>query len=154
MIKIITANNNELILKTKELFLEYASSLGFDLSFQDFDQEMATFPAQYAPPQGRLFLARYGHDIVGSVGLRPLDRGKCEMKRMYVKPKYRRQGVGKALAQTIIDEARSIGYAHMRLDTIPSMKAAFSLYTSLGFKEIEVYRFNPIDGARFMELKL
>jgi GNAT superfamily N-acetyltransferase len=108
MISIITADSNELILKTKELFQEYASSLGFDLSFQDFEKEMATFPAQYAPPQGRLFLAQYGHDIVGCVGLRPLDGGKCEMKRMYVKPKYRSQGLGRALAKAIINEARNI----------------------------------------------
>ena len=154
MIKIITSDNNKLILKTKKLFQEYASSLGFDPSFQDFEQEMATFPAQYFPPQGRLCLAQYKHEIVGCVGLRALDGGICEMKRMYVKPKYRGQGFGRALAKAIINEARSIGYAHMRLDTIPSMKAAVSLYTSLGFKEIEPYRFNPIEGVRFMELKL
>lgn len=154
MINIITADSNELILKTKELFQEYASSLGFDLSFQDFEKEMATFPVQYAPPQGRLCLAQYRHEIVGCVGLRDLGGGICEMKRMYVKPNYRVQGLGRALAKAIINEARNIGYTHMRLDTIPSMKAAVSLYTSLGFKEIEPYRFNPIEGARFMELEL
>lgn len=96
-IKIITADSNELISKTKELFREYASSLGFDLSFQDFEQEITIFPEQYSPPQGRLCLAQCRDEIVGCVGLRDLDGGRCEMKRMYVKPNYRGQGLGKAL---------------------------------------------------------
>ena len=154
MIKIITANDNELVLKTKELFREYASSLCFDLSFQNFEQEIATFPEQYSPPQGRLCLAEYRNEIVGCVGLRDLGEGRCEMKRMYVKPGYRGKGLGKSLAKAVINEARSIGYSHMRLDTIPTMKEAGNLYISLGFKKIEPYRFNPIEGTIFLELEL
>ena len=154
MTKVILADNRELIMRAKELFQEYALSLGIDLSFQNFEQEMATFPDQYSPSHGRLLLVQIGDEIVGCVGLRDLGNGRCEMKRMYLQPTYRGQGLGRALAEAIIHEAREIGYTHMRLDTIPSMKAANRLYISLGFKEIEPYRFNPIEGARYMELNL
>jgi ribosomal protein S18 acetylase RimI-like enzyme len=154
MIKIIRADNRELISKARELFHEYALSLGFDLSFQNFEHEMSTFPAQYSPPQGCLLLAQFKDAIVGCVGLRDLGESRCEMKRMYVQPNYRGKGLGRVLAKAIISEARGIGYKHMRLDTIPSMKAAFSLYLSLGFREIEPYRFNPIEGAKYLELEL
>lgn len=154
MIRVIHADSGELTTRAKELFLEYASSLGVDLSFQDFEQEMNTFPAQYSPPEGRLLLAQHGNEIVGCVGLRDLGDGRCEMKRLYVQPICRGQGLGRSLAEAIINEARDIGYTHMRLDTIPSMKAAISLYIALGFREIEPYRFNPIEGAKYMELNL
>ena len=154
MVKILTPDSDELVSKTKALFEEYASSLGFDLSFQNFEEEMATFPQQYSPPKGGLCIAQCRNEIVGCVGIRDLSTDKCEMKRMYVKPKHRGKGLGRALANSIINKARNLGYTKMRLDTIPSMKAACSLYESLGFKEIESYSFNPIEGAKFMELEL
>jgi ribosomal protein S18 acetylase RimI-like enzyme len=154
MIKIISAINNECVTRAKELIQEYALSLGLDLGFQDFEQEMATFPSQYSPPGGCLFVAQYENKIVGCVGLRDQGSGICEMKRMYVQPNFRGKGLGKALAEAGIDKARSMGYTHMRLDTAPSMESAIRLYTSLGFRDIAPYRFNPIEGARYLELKI
>lgn len=154
MTKIISADSSELITKAKELVLEYASSLGVDLSFQDFETEISTFPEQYSPPRGRLLLAQCDGEIVGCVGLRDSGGGKCEMKRMYVQPEHRGRGLGRALGERLISEARDIGYTHMRLDTVPAMKAAVSLYLSLGFKETEPYRFNPFEGVMFLELDL
>jgi ribosomal protein S18 acetylase RimI-like enzyme len=154
VIKIISAINNEYVNRAKELIQEYALSLGFDLSFQDFEQEMATFPGQYSPPGGCLFVAQYENKIVGCVGLRDRGSGVCEMKRMYVQPNFRRKGLGKALAEAVIDKARGMDYTHMRLDTTPYMKSAIRLYISLGFRDIAPYRFNPIEGARYLELRL
>ena len=153
-ITIISASNDEYVDKAKELIQEYALSIKQDLSFQDFKQEMATFPSQYSPPGGCLLVAEYDNKIIGCVGLRDQGNGICEMKRMYVQPNYRSLGLGKALAEAVIDRARSIGYHRMRLDTIPSMESAIRVYISLGFRDIDPYRFNPIEGARYLELKL
>lgn len=136
--------------EARVLFREYAASLPFALDFQDFDQELADLPGPYAPPRGALLLAR-GE---GCVGLRPLDPTTCELKRLYVRPSTRGTGLGRRLAEAIVAEARSLGYARMRLDTLPGMEAAQSLYARLGFYEIEGYRPNPIPGARFLELEL
>ena len=154
MINIIPANTPDRIDKAKALFQEYAGSLAFDLDFQNFDQELEDFPGPYSPPRGRLFLAVFENQAIGCVGLRDLGKGVCEMKRLYVKPYFRKQKAGKMLAETVIQAAKDIGYNCMRLDTIPSMKRANSLYTSLGFKEIAPYRFNPIEGALYLELRL
>jgi GNAT superfamily N-acetyltransferase len=135
-----------------ELFVEYAESLGFDLCFQDFERELAELPGEYAPPRGRLLLGWTDGDAVGCVALRPIDGQACEMKRLYLRPTARGHGAGKALAVAVIDEARAIGYRVMRLDTVPWMTTAITLYKSLGFREIGPYRHNPIEGAKFMEL--
>ena len=138
----------------RALFLEYANSLGFDLSFQGFQRELDSLPGDYSPPDGRLLVAWYGTEIAGCVALRKLSSANCEMKRLYVRPRFRGKGIGKALANAIIEQARIQGYQSMRLDTVPSMKEAISLYSMLGFREIGPYRYNPILGAKFLELDL
>ncbi len=134
----------------RELFVEYARGVGVDLSFQNFDQEVANLPGDYE----LILLARDYGALAGCVALRPLEGDCCEMKRLYVRFLVRGRGVGRAVAERTIAEARSRGYRRMRLDTLPSMRAAMPLYESLGFVDIAPYRFNPIAGSRFMELKI
>jgi ribosomal protein S18 acetylase RimI-like enzyme len=142
-------------LKTaRDLFEQYAHSLGFDLGFQDFAAELGNLPGKYAPPHGRLLLAKQDDRIVGCVALRKLEENICEMKRLYVIPSARGQGIGRKLAETIIAQAKAMGYKHMRLDTVASMQAANRLYSSLGFRPIAPYRYNPLEGAQFYELSL
>jgi GNAT superfamily N-acetyltransferase len=136
--------------EVRALFREYAASLSFALDFQDFDHELAALPGSYAPPRGALLLARNG----GCVGLRPLDETTCEMKRLYVRPAARGTGLGLRLAEAAVAEGRRLGYARLRLDTVPGMETAQRLYHELGFREIDPYRANPVPGARFLELEL
>jgi putative acetyltransferase len=154
MLKLVQPESEEDLRRTRELFQEYEASLGICLCFQNFEEELVSLPGDYAPPQGRLLLALVGAQIAGCVALRRIDGETCEMKRLYVRPAFRGQGVGRELATTIIEQARSIGYARMRLDTLSSMKEAIALYQSFGFLPIEPYRHNPIAGAIFMELGL
>jgi GNAT superfamily N-acetyltransferase len=137
------------------LFREYAAALGFDLCFQNFEQELAGLPGPYAPPSGRLLLATAGGEPAGCVALKRLADGVCEMKRLYVRGLYRGTGLGRTLAEQIIREARGLGYGVIRLDTVPSvMGSAVALYRLLGFREVAAYCFNPVPGALFMELRL
>ena len=143
------------ISQARELFLEYAQSLGFSLSFQNFDKELAELPGDYAPPDGRLLLAEYDGQLAGCIALHNLEDGICEMKRLYLRPQFRGKGLGRALADHIIAEARQIGYRRMRLDTVePVMKDAVAMYRRLGFREIAPYCMNPMAGALYMELEL
>lgn len=138
----------------RSLFLEYGESLGFDLCFQDFDTELEELPGEYASPRGRILLAEEESEIAGCVALRDLGGVLCEMKRLYVRPGFRGRGTGRALAEEIVRIAKHEGYEKMRLDTLASMKTAIALYKSMGFGEIEPYRFNPICGAVYLELNL
>ena len=154
MLKIAQAETVEDLRHARTLFEEYAASLGFDLGFQDFAAELAGLPGAYAPPRGRLLLAFHDGRLAGCVALREMGDGICEMKRLYARPDCRGLGVGHALAESIIAAAREIGYARMRLDTVPAMQRARALYRALGFEEIAPYRYNPIPGTAFMELRL
>jgi len=153
-LEMVCAKTAEDVKRARALFEEYADSLGFDLRFQDFAKELASLPGDYAPPGGLLLLATDRGRLVGCVALRRLTDTVCEMKRLYVRPPYRRLGMGRGLVEAIIGKARGIGYTRMRLDTVPSMKEARTLYRSIGFKEIPPYCHNPIEGATFMELVL
>ena len=144
---IADADDVELV---RALFREYAGSLGVDLSFQGFEDELAALPGGY----DAVLVARIGCDAAGCVGVRPLEPGVCEMKRLYVRPSARGTGLGRALAEAAVARARELGYVQMRLDTLPSMGAAQELYRSLGFVEIPPYRHNPIAGSSFLELRL
>jgi putative acetyltransferase len=153
-LEIVRATSVDQIATARMLFKEYEASLGIELTFQGFAREVAELPGAYAPPAGRLLLATGGAEPAGCVALRPLEGGICEMKRLYVRPTARGARLGRRLAETVIREARAIGYARMRLDTLPSMKEAFALYQTLGFREISPYYETPIVGTRFMELDL
>jgi len=143
------------IAQARELFLEYAQSLGFSLCFQNFDRELASLPGDYAPPEGRLLLAEYQGQLAGCVALHKLEDDICEMKRLYLRPQFRGQGLGRVLADRIIAEARQVGYHRMRLDTVePVMKDAVAMYRRIGFREIAPYCANPTAGALYMELLL
>ena len=151
----LQAESPEQIAAVRELFLEYAQSLGFSLCFQGFDHELAGLPGDYAVPLGRLLLATQEDDAAGCVALHKLDAQHCEMKRLYVRPQFRGRGLGLYLAERIIADARQIGYKYLRLDTVePLMRTAVEMYRRLGFVEIAPYRPNPIEGALYMELEL
>ncbi|MCU0612511.1 MAG: GNAT family N-acetyltransferase [Candidatus Eisenbacteria bacterium] len=153
-IEITQADVGEDLREARSLILEYAASLGFDLGFQQFDEEIASLPGEYASPSGCLLLARLEGKAAGCVGVRAFAERICEMKRMYVRPTLQHRGVGRALAQGALHEARAMGYRVMRLDTLASMEAARALYRSLGFREIEAYRHNPLPDAVYMECDL
>jgi ribosomal protein S18 acetylase RimI-like enzyme len=162
--------------EVQSLFREYANSLGIDLSFQDFEAELAGLPGKYAPPAGRLLLAwdsagsvvesgrgrfdapgrkrDFSRTAVGCIALRRIDDSTCEMKRLYVRPQARGTQLGRKLVECICDEARRAGYSRICLDTLPSMVSAQKLYRSLGFEPIEPYVFNPVPGTHFMALDL
>jgi putative acetyltransferase len=158
VVKVLTFAQTESpaqISQARELFLEYAQSLGFSLCFQNFDKELAGLPGDYAPPEGRLLLVECEGQLAGCVALHALEPGICEMKRLYLRPRFRGKGLGRALAERIMAEARQIGFRRMRLDTVePVMKDAVGMYRRLGFKDIAPYCPNPIAGAMYMELEL
>ena len=153
--QLIQAQSSEEIKQARQLFKEYAAWLEIDLCFQNFEKELADLPGHYATPNGRLLLAYDDNESAGCVALRKIDDGICEMKRLFVRDKFRGQGLGRSLIDAIISEAKDIGYKRMRLDTLPpKMNDAIALYRSFGFKEIKPYYKNPVPGAIFMELNL
>ena len=157
-IRLIHADAPRWIEPAREILREYAASLGIDLCFQNFDAELAALPGEYAPPQGQLLLAFVGDALAGCGGLRALPdvdyANACEMKRLFVRPAFRRFGLGRALAEALLDEARRAGYSVMLLDTLDDMESARELYSTLGFEEIAPYYFNPIPGAHYLKAEL
>jgi ribosomal protein S18 acetylase RimI-like enzyme len=149
------AETDEEIQQARKLFEEYAAWLGINLCFQNFDKELAELPGDYAPPTGRLLLATENNQTAGCVAVRKIGHGVCEMKRLYVRPEFRGTGLGRGLAAKIIEAAGEIGYLRMRLDTLPGrMDKAIAMYRSLGFRNIDPYYNNPVEGVAFMELIL
>ena len=138
----------------RRLLNEYANSLGLDLSFQNFERELANLESEYAPPSGAFVLAVENGQFVGCAGLRRFSDGVGEIKRLYLVPQTRGRGIGRVLAEAIVEAAQQIGYERLLLDTLPSMTAAQSLYLSLGFKPVDAYRFNPVAGTMYLELRL
>ena len=142
----------------RQLLLEYAGGLGVDLSFQDFDRELAQLPGAYAPPRGAMRLARVDGAPAGCCALRPLDAvgyaNACEMKRLYVQPQFRALGLGRRLAEEILEAARLAGYACVLLDTLDDMEIARAMYQDLGFVEIPPYYYNPVAGSHYLKADL
>jgi len=137
---------------------EYANALQIDLCFQGFETELAELPGEYAAPRGALLMATVGQELAGCCALRPLDAvdypNACEMKRLYVRPGFRRTGIGRQLAEAILDCARVAGYAYVLLDTLNEMENARALYQDLGFEEIPPYYHNPLEGAHYLKVNL
>jgi len=138
----------------RELLREYAAELNVDLEFQGFTEELANLPGAYAPPQGRLLLAAASSQVAGCVALRPLSASCAEVKRLFIRNAYRRQGIGRKLIERLLVEAREIGYECLRLDTLASMEPALRLYRSFGFIEISAYYDTCLANTRFLELRL
>lgn len=157
-IQLIGVDTPELIGEVRKIFREYAASLDVDLCFQGFERELATLPGDYAPPGGQLLLAVVDGEIAGCGALRALQDADypnaCEMKRLYVRPAFRRFGLGRMLAQHLLDDARRAGYSNMLLDTLDDMESARELYATLGFEEVPPYYYNPIPGAHYLRANL
>jgi putative acetyltransferase len=157
-IELVTPASADDLAATSLIFREYAISLGFDLCFQDFEGEIANLPGDYASPRGALLLAKVNGEIAGCCALRPLDSSDyvnaAEMKRLYVRPTFRGLGLGRQLAEAILDEARMGGYDSVLLDTLDDMEIARAMYEELGFKEIPPYYHNPLAGAHYLKVNL
>lgn len=158
VIRWVWADSAPLLEQAREIFRDYAASLSIDLCFQNFDTELQQLPGDYAPPEGHLLLAFVDDALAGCGAFRQIGNvdyaNACEMKRLYVRPAFRRLGLGRLLAQALFDEAQRSGYSVMLLDTLDDMEAARGLYASLGFSEIPPYYFNPIPGAHYLKADL
>jgi len=155
MIELIEAKSDKSYQIATSLFKEYAAQIGVDLSFQNFNQELANIQEQYARPKGVLYIAYdSSQNPIGCFGIRQFEDSICELKRMYLKSTYRGLGIGKQLLLKSIEVGRELGYTKMRLDTLPTMQSAIGLYQSIGFYEILPYRFNPIEGTKYFEIIL
>lgn len=157
-IRLLHADTPQALDAAREIFREYADGLGIDLNFQGFEDELAGLPGDYAPPAGTLLLAWVDGELAGCGAMRPLHdsdyANACEMKRLYVRRAFRRFGLGRQIAQALMDAAVQCGYSAMLLDTLDDMEAARELYTSLGFEEVPPYYFNPVPGAHYLKVEL
>ena len=154
MVRLIEPTSASHIEAVRELWKEYWDWLDFEPCFQDFDREVMNLPGEYGSPDGCMVLAMVDSEVAGCVALRRLENNRCEMKRLYVRPTFRGHKVGFSLAAKIVDEGRKRGYTAMRLDTLPRMEKAIAIYEALGFREVEPYTEEPIDGAKYLELSL
>lgn len=154
VIELITITGNDSLEEIRRLFLDYAKSLSINLCFQNFSEELVSLPGKYGPPEGALLLALVDGKSAGCVALHKLSSGVCEMKRLYVRNEYRGLGLGKRLIKEVISEAATRNYQYIRLDTLSTMTEALNLYQAFGFYDIEPYVYNPIKGARYLELKI
>lgn len=153
--KLVQAVSQEQIEAARDLIIEYAKWLEFDLAYQGFEQELSDLPGKYAPPKGALLLAFVNEQPAGVIAMRPLDGSTCEMKRLYVRPHARGLGVGRILIEKILSAARLSGYATMRLDTVAGkMESAIDLYRKFGFREIEPYYNSPVEHTTYFEKQL
>jgi GNAT superfamily N-acetyltransferase len=157
-IRLVTPDTAEWLAATCAVFREYAASLDVDLCFQGFEAELAALPGDYAAPGGQLLLALLDGELAGCGAFRPLPdadyANACEMKRLFVRPAFRRFGLGRLLAQRLLDDARRAGYSNMLLDTLDDMESARELYASLGFEDVPPYYYNPIPGAHYLRARL
>ena len=157
-LQFITPDSPELLAATRQIFTEYATQLGIDLCFQNFDAELADLPGEYSEPRGALLLALVDGEIAGCCGLRALDSvdypNAAEMKRLYVRKAFRRFGLGRQLADAMLDMARMAGYQSVLLDTLDDMESARALYAELGFEDIPPYYHNPVAGAHYLKVDL
>ncbi len=154
MLNIIEVKSKEQLDEIQKLFREYEAWLGFDLQFQDFEKEVTSLPGKYAPPRGTILMALFNENIAGCIALKPLNESICEMKRFFVRQQFQGKGIGKKLAELIVEKAREIGYTKMRLDTHNSFQAAIGIYKKLGFKETSPYYHNPMPDVSYWELVL
>jgi len=157
-IQILTPNSPELLATTRQIFTEYATQLGIDLCFQNFDAELACLPGEYSEPRGALLLALVDGEAAGCCGLRALDSvdypNAAEMKRLYVRKAFRRFGLGRQMVEAMLDAARMAGYHSVLLDTLSDMESARALYAELGFVDIPPYYHNPVSGAHYLKVDL
>jgi ribosomal protein S18 acetylase RimI-like enzyme len=153
-VELMYATEPEMFDEAKRLFLEYAGTLGVDLSFQNFEEELKTLPERYGPPDGVVIIAYVDGRSAGCAALHRLSADVCEMKRLYVRDEYRGLGIGSKLIARILEEASSRKYRSIRLDTLPTMEKAQKLYESFGFYDIEPYVYNPVPGTRYLERML
>jgi len=151
---ILAVETESQVAQVRELFEEYWASFGFTPCFQNFSAELAALPGKYAPPEGRLALALIADAPAGCVALRPIDPQRCEAKRLYVRPAFRRSGLGQALVDWVIAEARRAGYREMLADTMPVMERALAMYARIGFERVAPYTVDPTPGAIYLRLKL
>lgn len=158
MIKLTSPRTTDELDAVRDLLRDYAAAVGVDLCFQGFDSELATLPGLYAQPRGALIAALVNDDLAGCCAMRPLDTvdypNACEMKRLFVRPQFRKLGLGRLLAEAILDAARQAGYATVLLDTLSDMETARALYHELGFEEIPPYYHNPIPGSHYLKARL
>ena len=157
-IQLITPDAPDLLEATRQIFIEYATELGIDLCFQNFDAELADLPGDYCPPRGALLLALVDGEVVGCCALRALDSvdypNAAEMKRLFVRKAFRRFGLGRQLAEATLDAARMVGFHSVLLDTLDDMESARALYAELGFEDIPPYYHNPVAGAHYLKANL